>query len=598
MTDAQRRSKVLPSTFDVPGAPHDEGVAAITKSVTAAREHERPRRVAVFVAHGMGQQIPFQTLDQVAVGLRKQAGGSSKANAVSVKHGEQWLQRIELTLGGGAPETHVYEAYWAPLTEGKIDVRGVVAFLAGAGANGVGNANGRFKRWLFGEYRGFDSPVRIVLYLLVALATVAALVAMNSVIVVVAAARSLLGPATPWLTNALFADLTTTFDAVVLVLAALGISIALSSVLRRANAPRPLRLAWGGASVLVLVATLITVVSGGLVLGVLLYGHVKLGPGSGAIWPQLLGSESVDAFDGAFDTIAWWLLIVVGGAFVGWQALKLAFGVVRDAVESRGRLMTVFAALCVGALVAAAVVMVRALVGAFGNGSATGGALVWSGLAWPLLIVASAMIRKLLVQFLGDVAIYVAPYRLDAYFQLRDDIKSRVLQVAQAIYAMRDGEQPMYDEVIVVGHSLGSVIVYDTLNRLIRDDAAAHTRLHVRDRTPLLLTFGSPLDKTAFLFGLQANKTDEGREALAAAVQPLIQSYDQRPARWINIHSPWDIISGPLDFYDDPDDPSAPQRVQNVVDPCATTLLAAHVEYWENPLLFETLYAALVPNAP
>jgi hypothetical protein len=126
----------------------------------------------------------------------------------------------------------------------------------------------------------------------------------------------------------------------------------------------------------------------------------------------------------------------------------------------------------------------------------------------------------------------------------------------------------------------------------------------VIERTPLFLTFGSPLDKTAFLFAVQAEGTSEAREALAGSVQPLILSYENRPARWINIWSPWDIISGPLDLYDYPlgaSDEKNEQRVQNAIDPDATTLLIAHTEYWKNPLVIETLYDAIErasPSAP
>jgi len=163
------------------------------------------------------------------------------------------------------------------------------------------------------------------------------------------------------------------------------------------------------------------------------------------------------------------------------------------------------------------------------------------GIAWPLLVAASAFIRLVLVQFVGDVAIYVMPYKVDAFNDLRKEIKEAVYKVAHAVYALTDkAGKTEYDRVIVVGHSLGSVIAYDALNRLIHEDrvALAAEALHIVDRTRLFLTFGSPLDKTAFIFGAQGHGTTEARESLAASVQPLIQSYDYRPEQWINIYSP------------------------------------------------------------
>ena len=175
------------------------------------------------------------------------------------------------------------------------------------------------------------------------------------------------------------------------------------------------------------------------------------------------------------------------------------------------------------------------------------------------------------------------------------------------IYSLQDeAGRPYYDKVFVVGHSLGSVIAYDVLNELIRSDQAAEegshfadlTGLGVAQRTPLLLTFGSPLDKTAFLFAVQYDCLERGpREALASAGQPLIQSYECRPERWVNVYSPWDIISGSLDLYDVDSIEDAPlaeeyeaKKVCNIKDPKATTLFAAHVQYWSNDLIYQVLH--------
>jgi len=147
-------------------------------------------------------------------------------------------------------------------------------------------------------------------------------------------------------------------------------------------------------------------------------------------------------------------------------------------------------------------------------------------------------------------------------------------------------------------------VAYDALNRLIVQDelakqamrkdgkAAAWDRhLDVLGRTKLLLTFGSPLDKTAFIFSLQGQDTSETREALAAEVQPIIKDPGFRTFPWVNIWSPQDIFSGELNFYDPPPPHGpGPNPVDNIEDKDATTLLLAHVEYWRNPTLFGELY--------
>jgi hypothetical protein len=170
--------------------------------------------------------------------------------------------------------------------------------------------------------------------------------------------------------------------------------------------------------------------------------------------------------------------------------------------------------------------------------------------------------------------------------------------VARQIYSagIADTSSPQYDDVVIVGHSLGSVISYDLLNWSINWDQVENNFKHrVVGRTKRLITFGSPLDKTAFLFRTQVSSARSLREALAARQQPLILDYTKfRPLdtfRWINIYSPWDIVSGSLEYYDVKDMPGY-NGIINVRDPEATTPLLAHVQYWNNAELHKQLYDA------
>ena len=560
------------------------------------------KRIAIFVAHGMGQQIPFETLDAIAESLRahdaKLTGRRDKPTSNTIKAGpEQWLQRIELKLKSiDKPiEAHVYEGYWAPLTEGRITLRQVMDFLAGAGSNGLKIARGTFRRWLMGKYQVFPTPIRIVLYLLVALATVASLVALNSTIVTVAATRTLFTQSPWWLTHGLFADLTTTFNAVVTTMIAFAVSLAISHYIRRLKLPVIARKGWGWVTVVLFYVTVLAIILGGISVASLLFVHIRGGVADNAeLWQRFASQDRINRFNATFDT--WALaLVLIGAALI--LLLRLAAivrGFIRDLGEPHGRWLTIAVGVAFSLLVAAVLFVVLRFFGAL-RGS-EGFIAAQRGIAWPLLVAASAFIRLVLVQFVGDVAIYVMPYKVDAFNDLRKEIKEAVYKVAHAVYALKDqsGTQPAYDHVIVLGHSLGSVIAYDALNRLIHEDSVAEAAdaLHIVDRTPLFLTFGSPLDKTAFIFGAQGHGTTEARESLAASVQPLIQSYENRPENWINIYSPWDIISGYLDLYDLPDATDS-KKVKNLKDPEATTLLMAHTEYWNNGLLVRTLYDAL-----
>jgi len=216
---------------------------------------------------------------------------------------------------------------------------------------------------------------------------------------------------------------------------------------------------------------------------------------------------------------------------------------------------------------------------------------------WVLLTAEAFAIRYFVVQFVGDVAAYISPYKDSKFDELRHQIRNVGLNVGKVIYGFDSklSKAPDYERVVLVGHSLGSVLAYDTLNSLINEDQVrtAHKRRDVLGRTKALITCGSPLDKTAFMFRLQARKEEQWiREQLAASVQPLIVDYSYRQKLdWINLWSPMDIISGAVNYYDDPGkSPTDPECVQNAIDWGAWVPFYAHVQYWHSKRLRKSLY--------
>ena len=490
-------------------------VAATGPAPKAAALRAEPSKVAVVVTHGMGQQAPFETLDSVAFGLISAAGGAtSDVFARTVRVGDQTLQRLEFSIkdaGGRTAEVHVYEGYWAPLTEGEVSLRDVTQFLLAAGWNGICVSYRDFLRWMFGRSINFGRQVSSTLKLLAALLVVLSLGLMNALIAAVVAARvfaqDVLGS---WPGDALLTSLNTILVGYIGISAIFGIGMAGVILLRRSIAR----------------------------------------PGSSGPWR---------AFNAVLQLLFW--IWVVSTILSG-----LAFLAALIADQLKWDLL--------GWLPAAALF--------------SGKKVLW---LWLLLLGISYFVRKLLVQFMGDVAAYVSSHTLDRFQELRRKIKKAVYDVANAVYsaAAPDGGY-LYAKVIVTGHSLGSVISYDTLNSLLNNDDLTGNPLTVADRTGLFLTFGSPLDKITLIFA-RANATDHQR-ALAASVQPLIQDYGRfRKMKWINIFASRDIISGRLDFFDDPEVPDTTvNKVRSEEDKDALIPLIAHTEYWQNPLLFTRLY--------
>jgi hypothetical protein len=632
-------------------------------SPSAEREEKSAQQSAVFVAHGMGQQRKFETLDQIASGLIKyditvSGALGNKPEVITIDSGDGYLHGIKLRLndGNAEHEVHIFEGYWAPLAEGTVNLRELMAFLVSAGFNGLAKSGQRFIRFLFDQRHDFGADFRATIYLLTAMLVVAALVLMNTAIVMVAALSSPLAKSPDWLAG-LRPDLTTLFNLFLIVAGAFGLILYRSYTRffntgdgKRKELPNKRRRRLIKLSIALFIVTIVTTIACGLAIPLLFYGHVYGRQPQPSLQTEYLkeafGAGLVSIVNCSFSLIL--LLVVVVLLVRAWRKVKTILQQRKHAPSSN----PLPKSLLWGAVVMLAIVLaldislgVTILRHLFGSRSwSTAFSSIrenpWatlnsvcdslSVLSWPLLIAVSWYVRKMLVQYVGDVAVYVTSHKLDRFNSLREKIRETVYTAAEAVYKApaAKGDGFAYDNVFIVGHSLGAVVVYDALNRLINEDELRKRKLHedelrgrklhedelreqklnVAGRTKLLLTFGSPQDKITFLFARPGPKgTGTGfipiREALVAAAQPLVQSAKFRQCKWINIYSNLDIISGRLDFFDSPaqggsgtgnrprkpEDIPEPQRVDNRIDEEARTLLAAHIEYWDNLLLYRIL---------
>jgi hypothetical protein len=428
--------------------------------------------VAVLVCHGMGQQVKYETISAVAEAILREAqalGGAVTPVEVHLsEENGQFLARAEIKWidkDGRKHEAHVYEAYWAPVTEGRVTYWDTVNFLLHAAGNGLRYSRpfmaSSFDRWIFGGHK----TMRI-----------------------------------------------------------------------------------GGLTFLALICVLLFLA---LQVGIIGYVALELAQQYRSILSQPLPTVAANGFLHAWFK---WLAPL----FPGHEVLLHFDHLDRAWWSALGYLVL-----------------------------------------WFVSIAEAFAARYFIVEYAGDVAAYISPYKASKFDEIRHRIQQIGLDVGKAIYGFGAGipTVPNYRKVVLVGHSLGSVLAYDTLNALINQDnvSAPENRRQVGARTRALITLGSPLDKTAFVFRMQPrNEQDWIREQLAASVQPLIVSYElYRPAsfEWVNIWSKMDIVSGALDYYDDPAvSPKDPRHVQNMIDPEARRPLLAHLQYWTDELLRRQLY--------
>lgn len=105
-------------------------------NTSADRAAPSPRRTAVLVVHGIGNQAPYSTLDRVVRGIRTvlgdrvdRLGHISAAANNRVASGVRFSLNSPLPRSGGT-ELDVFEGYWAPMSVPFSTARGLFAWLA------------------------------------------------------------------------------------------------------------------------------------------------------------------------------------------------------------------------------------------------------------------------------------------------------------------------------------------------------------------------------------------------------------------------------------------------------------------------------------
>ena len=622
--------------FEGPDQPSG-GIAKLAASPEAVDGTSREKR-AVWVVHGMGQQIPFETLDSLANGILDVLPNPTqiKPRLRTVKIADQILQRVELDVDGinkdaaGQPlkryELHLYETYWAPKTEGVAQLTDVVSFLWDGGLRGILNSVKSFQRAMFGGMATFSIRWLTPLWLCLTLLILVALTAINAVVLVSAAAQTGLAPLAFLKTH--WPQLTALASCMVAVAFSFGAVLFVADLGKPQELTTPWRIVVGGFCWIAMIYTILNILGIAALMTVMLHAdwlgdNAAASSASTAITDTCItGANSQGWIEGArnwvvclFDKMPHaklqgfsTLIILIASLLVG--ATMIARAVLRSSEQRlQGHWLFIILSVVTFVLNVAAFFGSVLILRRYFEGwifSSWVNFLANPAWVWPFLILFSAKVRETIVQYVGDVAIYVRPNKLDRFDAVRSEIKEAARSVVSALFRSYELKaQPgsasefQYDKIALVGHSLGSVIAYDTLNRLMLDDWLCEGALQVAERTATMVTFGSPLNKTAFLFTIQEKDTLHIREQLASTVQPLIMSYPKfRKLKWINVYSRNDIVSGDLKFYDLPgyqDDPVPDVAVQNVKDRDAAVPLVAHVAYWKNKTVWKELLSAIAP---
>lgn len=204
-------------------------------------------------------------------------------------------------------------------------------------------------------------------------------------------------------------------------------------------------------------------------------------------------------------------------------------------------------------------------------------------------------VSKFIVGLLGDIVIYTWTDARSKNYETRQKVLGGAVEQLKLLLKNSD-----YQRIIVVGHSLGSIIAYDALNRIAHEMSVGGGTLHSESHKLVgLVTLGSPLDKIAFFFRERARDEQFVRRQILFHFHGLKRiglPGDEEPVpignpvgphlnemQWLNFYHLRDLVSGHLDAYEV--DRNIPCEVR------VTSSLEAHTCYWEHMQMYEDIAA-------
>lgn len=235
--------------------------------------------------------------------------------------------------------------------------------------------------------------------------------------------------------------------------------------------------------------------------------------------------------------------------------------------------------------------------------------------------LASGMLRSFIegrvhkfTNIIGDIVVYNVTDPKSKFYCVKRNILDGAVHALKFLLEMDDNAgSPAYPKVVVAGHSLGTQVAYDAINKIdllvnkgelknyTTDGLNKSTGKNIADQLNGFVTFGSPLDKIAFFLRDKVKDDNYLRQQLmdnyhgfkqrnwslnsghengfTKLPQPIHRLFDN--IQWRNYFDNKDYVSGSLDYY---------LNIQNV--DCtfnAGPLGFTHSNYWEHDLFYKDI---------
>lgn len=209
---------------------------------------------------------------------------------------------------------------------------------------------------------------------------------------------------------------------------------------------------------------------------------------------------------------------------------------------------------------------------------------------------------RFLAESLGDVHVYAERDENSEHYQARE----RVLEEAEDTFALIATRR--YEHIVVIGHSLGSVIAFTALDRL------GQRVPELLPRIDAFITFGSALEKVRYFFERRKEADSHAAERLVEPAQRI-----SKGKIWLNLWYANDVVANPITTFDSDHARHKNYRHKQLPDELATLLQEArkhlvvnidygypisrlpivwtHSRYWGDASVVELLTDVALPRA-